>query len=108
MFHTAPGNRVAARHPRLQRLLVPMRQERLAYALPPVHPRSGLGSGIQVLSWKGPLLPERNSFTQARMPGGLVTSAPIAPIPPALATAMERLAGHAPAIGASKIGSWRP
>jgi hypothetical protein len=30
------------------------------------------------------------------------------PIPPALATAMERLAGHAPAIGASKIGSWRP
>jgi hypothetical protein len=24
-----------------------------------------------------------------------------------LATAMERLAGHAPAIGASKIGSWR-
>jgi hypothetical protein len=35
-------------------------------------------------------------------------SAPIAPIPPALATAMERLAGHAPAIGASKIGSCRP
>jgi hypothetical protein len=70
--------------------------------------RWGLGSGIQRLSWKGPLLPARNSFTQARMPSGLVMSAPIAPIPPALATAMDRLTGHAPAIGASRIGSRRP
>src|SRR5580700_11334874 len=42
------------------------------------------------------------------MPAGCVINAPIAPMPPALATAIERLAGHAPAIGASKTGSLRP
>ncbi len=38
------------------------------------------------------------------MPAGGVKRAPIAPIPPEFATAIDRLAGHAPAIGASKIG----
>ena len=35
------------------------------------------------------------------MPAGGVSSAPIAPMLPALATAIDRLTGHAPAIGAS-------
>ena len=70
--------------------------------------RRGGGSGIQTLSWNGPRLFDRNSSTQARMPAGGVTSAPIAPMLPALATAIERLAGHAPAIGASRMGNFRP
>jgi len=42
------------------------------------------------------------------MPSGGVISAPIAPIPPAFATAIDRLAGQAPAIGASMIGIVKP
>src|SRR5579864_9413313 len=42
------------------------------------------------------------------MPSGGVRSAPMAPMPPALATAIERLAGHAPAMGARRIGNFRP
>src|SRR3954447_5646714 len=42
------------------------------------------------------------------MPAGGVINAPIAPMPPAFATATERLAGHAPAIGASRIGHRKP
>src|SRR5881394_4339927 len=42
------------------------------------------------------------------MPAGDVSNAPIAAIPPAFATATDRLAGQAPAIGASRIGSSRP
>ena len=42
------------------------------------------------------------------MPAGGVTSAPIAPIPPALATAIDKPTADAPAIGASRIGSDKP
>jgi hypothetical protein len=49
-----------------------------------------------------------NSCTHARMPAGGVSRAPIAPSPPAFATAIDRLTGHAPAIGASMMGTWRP
>ena len=42
------------------------------------------------------------------MPGEVFISAPIAPIPPALATAIDRLTGEAPAIGASRIGMRTP
>jgi hypothetical protein len=42
------------------------------------------------------------------MSSGFDGSAPIAPMPPALATAIDRLAGQALAIGASRIGSLRP
>src|SRR2546421_417603 len=42
------------------------------------------------------------------MPAGGVTNAPMAPIPPAFATAIDRLVGHAPAIGASRTGRSRP
>ena len=43
-----------------------------------------------------------------RMPDGVVSSAPSAPMPPALATAIDRLTGQAPAIGASRMGRPRP
>ena len=42
------------------------------------------------------------------MPAGGVINAPIAPMPPAFATAIDKLAGDAPAIGASMIGSAKP
>src|SRR5206468_3090607 len=42
------------------------------------------------------------------MPSGIVISAPRPPMPPALATAMARLAGQAPAIGACRIGTRSP
>jgi hypothetical protein len=42
------------------------------------------------------------------MPAGSVISAPIAPIPPAFATAMESPGGHEPAMGASRIGQLNP
>ena len=42
------------------------------------------------------------------MPVGGVISAPNAPMPPALATAIDKLAGHAPAMGASRMGSFSP
>src|SRR6516162_896669 len=70
--------------------------------------RRGGGSGIQVLSWTAPLLEARNSRAQSAMPAGGVSTAPNAPMPPALATADARLAGQAPAIGAIRIGSLRP
>src|SRR5579859_330549 len=70
--------------------------------------REGAGSGIQVLSWRGPLLFDLNSSIHARIASGSLMSAPRAPMLPALATAMERLAGQAPAMGASSIGSFNP
>src|ERR1700677_3737716 len=70
--------------------------------------RRGGGSRIHVLSWNAPPLAERNCSTHARMAGGWLTTAPIAPIPPAFATAAARVAGQAPAIGAIRIGSRRP
>jgi len=42
------------------------------------------------------------------MASGALIKAPRAPMPPALATEIERLTGHAPAIGASRIGSFSP
>ena len=69
----------------------------------------GRGSVIQTFNRNGPLLLlALNSSTQDRISAGGERSAPIAPIPPAFATAIDRLAGHAPAIGASMIGSLRP
>jgi hypothetical protein len=49
-----------------------------------------------------------NSCTHAWIAGGSLIKAPSAPMLPAFASAMERLAGHAPAIGASNIGSFSP
>ena len=45
-----------------------------------------------------------NSSVQVRIDSGVIRSAPQAPIPPAFATATDRDGGHAPAIGASRIG----
>lgn len=70
--------------------------------------RIGLGSGIHRFIWKGPLLLDRNSCTYERIPAGGVSRAPVAPIPPVFATAMERLAGEAPAMGATSMGTLRP
>lgn len=67
--------------------------------------RTGGGSGTQTLTWKDPLLCPRNSDAHARMPSGGVSNAPIAPMPPALATATASDAGDAPAMGASMIGT---
>ncbi len=70
--------------------------------------RLGDGSGIQVFIWNGPLLLDLNSCTHAWIAGGSLINAPSAPMLPALASAIDRVAGHAPAIGASNIGSFKP
>src|SRR5208337_4192500 len=70
--------------------------------------RGGGGSGTHKLSWKPPLLSRRKASAQATIPSGRVNKAPMAPIPPALATAALSPVGHAPAIGASRIGSSSP
>jgi hypothetical protein len=70
--------------------------------------RVGGGSGIQRLSWKPPFVPARTSLAQALIASGLINSAPQLPRPPALATAIESEGGHAPAIGASRMGICRP
>src|SRR5579883_344551 len=67
--------------------------------------RFGGGSGIQLLSWKAPLLCERTSFAQARISSGCISSTPQDPSPPALATAIDNEGALAPAMGASKIGA---
>src|ERR1700733_270766 len=66
--------------------------------------RRGWGSGIHVLSWHASPPAERNCSTHVRMAAGGLTRAPIAPIPPALATAAARVAGQAPGVGAIRIG----
>jgi len=66
------------------------------------------GSGIQRLIWNSPWLSLRNSAAQCVISSGFMSKAPHAPSPPALATAMERDGGQAPAIGASKIGTRMP
>src|SRR3954467_7922955 len=70
--------------------------------------RRGGGSGIHRLSWTGLLLPARNSSIQAAIPSGVCSSSPAAPMPPAWATAIESDGGQAPAIGASRIGTFSP
>src|SRR6478735_12508199 len=69
--------------------------------------RFGGGSGIHKLSWTAPLDDERNSCIHFAIAAGDMSSAPADPIPPALATAIAREAGQAPAIGASRIGTRR-
>src|SRR3984893_4004431 len=70
--------------------------------------RSGVGSGIQRLIWNLPLLAARTSLAQATISGLAIRSAPQAPRPPALATAMDRAGALAPAMGAKRIGTRRP
>jgi hypothetical protein len=52
-----------------------------------------------------PLLPARTSRAQILISSGYISSTPQAPNPPALATAIDSDAGHAPAIGANRIGT---
>ena len=70
--------------------------------------RLGDASGIQVFIWNGPLLLDLNSCTHARIACGSLINAPSAPMLPTLASAIDRVAGHAPAIGASNIGNFKP
>src|SRR3954453_22874451 len=70
--------------------------------------RLGGGSGIHKLSCTAPLEDERNSCIHAAIAVGDISSAPAAPMPPALATAIASEAGLAPAIGASRIGTRSP
>src|SRR5271165_1477547 len=70
--------------------------------------RAGAGSGIHRFIWKAPLLFVRTCSAQARISGGCISNAPQAPRPPALATATDRSGGHAPAIGADRIGTRNP
>src|SRR3954452_3101612 len=70
--------------------------------------RFGGGSGIHKLSCTAPLEDERNSCIHAAIAVGDISSAPAAPMPPALATAIASEAGLAPAIGASRIGTRSP
>ena len=70
--------------------------------------RAGAGSGTQRLIWKPSAPPARRSAAQAAIASGRISSAPQAPSPPALATAMDSDGGQAPAMGASRIGARRP
>src|SRR5271157_3794982 len=70
--------------------------------------RAGAGSGIHRFIWKAPLLLARTCSAQARISAGCISNAPQAPRPPALATATDRAGGHAPAIGANRIGTRNP
>ncbi len=70
--------------------------------------RVGSGSGIHRFSWKAPLLPARTRAAQSAIPLASDSTPPMAPIPPALATATASSGGQAPAIGASRIGNCRP
>src|ERR1700750_406502 len=53
----------------------------------------GAGLGIHKFTGRGPELADLNSATQSPIPTGEVISAPKAPMPPAFATAIDRLAG---------------
>ncbi len=66
--------------------------------------RAGGGSGIQRLIWKAPLEPWRTSRAQSVIASGRLSTPPMPPMPPARPTAMARLAGQAPAIGACSMG----
>lgn len=66
--------------------------------------RIGAGPGIHRLIWKLPSLTARNCLAQSRISSDDKSSAPHAPIPPALATAIDKEGGQAPAIGARRMG----
>jgi len=66
------------------------------------------GSGIHVFSWNGPAVALRTRSTHAAISSGWLVSAPIAPMPPARATAIESSGALAPAIGARRIGTRSP
>ncbi len=70
--------------------------------------RIGVGSGIQRLRLKTPLLFARTSLAQSTISAGCMGKAPHAPSPPALATAIESDGALAPAIGPRRIGTRRP
>ena len=68
--------------------------------------RGGSGSGSQVLSCNGPRLAVLNSRTHSRMPAGGVMSAPMAPIPPAFATATESVPMPEHRSRMRPVGTW--
>src|SRR5687767_3105372 len=70
--------------------------------------RAGGELGIQRFNWKDPLLCARNSTAHAFISSGVFSKAPMPPIPPALATAIAKLQGQAPAIGACSTGISMP
>ncbi len=70
--------------------------------------RSGAGSGIQRFNWNGPSEPARTFAAHAAISAGCIGKAPQAPSPPARITAIDKAGAEAPAIGASRIGSFRP
>src|SRR2546421_3635944 len=70
--------------------------------------RVGGGSGIHRLRLKAPLLLARPSAAQAIISSGCINSAPHDPSPPAFATAIESEGELTPAMGASRMGTWRP
>ncbi len=69
--------------------------------------RSGGGSGTHRLTCAGPSLPWRNACIQVPMSAAEDSTAPIAPMPPACATATDNGTGQVPAIGDSRIGRRR-
>ena len=70
--------------------------------------RFGVGPGIHKLIWNSPLLSRRNSAHHVAISSGFSSSAPHAPMPPALATSTDNAGGHAPAMGAKRIGKRIP
>ena len=69
---------------------------------------SGRGIGNPEIELERPAAAGPEFSAHRRMAAAGLRSAPIAPMPPALATAIERLGGHAPAIGASMMGTAKP
>ncbi len=67
--------------------------------------RCGGASGTHTLTWAGPLDCARKSSIHATMSAGWDSTAPIAPMLPAVASAADSGTGQAPAIGASRIGA---
>src|SRR5258708_2664419 len=68
--------------------------------------RWGGGSGTHKFKLNRPLLFARTSAAHATISSGCIKSAPHAPKPPALATAIDKEGELAPAMGPSKIGTW--
>ena len=64
--------------------------------------------GDPEIELKGPLPLARTSSAQATISFGCISNAPQAPRLPAFIIAIDKDGGQAPAIGASKIGSFKP